>query len=127
MELMYEWQNKFVGYSKQEAEEQRDSIKYAGGVAYLQRMEGMEMGSGPHFQGYQLIWIEPDILRRHVEFPSMQQVDKDRYGKNARHETDDPCADCGHQYYRHFDWMEDFECHCKYCHCMEFIEKEKGV
>lgn len=42
--------------------------------------------------------------------------------RNGRDEIDDPCGRCGHQYYRHFDWMEDHRPGCKYCPCEEFQE-----
>lgn len=67
---MYTMKSEWAGYNKAEAEQKRDEIIEAGGVAYLQYLEGMEMGSGPHFQGYQLYYIEPDDLRQHVEEPS---------------------------------------------------------
>ena len=38
---------------------------------------------------------------------------------------DDRICQCGHPYYRHFDWMENNDpVGCKYCPCYTFIEKE---
>lgn len=37
---------------------------------------------------------------------------------------DDRVCECGHSYYRHFDWAEEYRCSCKYCGCFEFKEKE---
>lgn len=38
------------------------------------------------------------------------------WDRNA--DQDAPCGDCGHKYYRHFDWMEgNAPVGCKYCPC----------
>jgi hypothetical protein len=63
---MYEWKYENTGYSKEDAEKKRDEIISAGGVARVEYLEGYEMGSGPHFQGYGLHWIEPEDLKQHV-------------------------------------------------------------
>ncbi len=35
------------------------------------------------------------------------------------------CADCGHPYYRHYDsYEENYPAGCKYCSCMNFMEKK---
>lgn len=57
-----------------------------------------------------------------LEIPFTSPVDMERYTKNAQDETDDPCGECGHQYYRHFDWGDDYYPHCKYCPCQTFQE-----
>jgi hypothetical protein len=30
-------------------------------------------------------------------------------------------AGCGHEYYRHFDWADDYRPNCKYCPCEMFV------
>jgi hypothetical protein len=37
---------------------------------------------------------------------------------------DDKLCACGHTYYRHFDWSEDYFPTCKYCSCMEWEEPQ---
>ena len=37
---------------------------------------------------------------------------------------DDRVCKCGHSYYRHFDWSEEYApVGCKYCYCPTFKEK----
>lgn len=43
------------------------------------------------------------------------------YDKNF---GDDRECECGHVYYRHFDWMEHYRPGCKYCECILFKEKQ---
>lgn len=31
---------------------------------------------------------------------------------------------CGHIYYRHFDWADNYRLGCKYCYCVTFTEAE---
>ena len=39
---------------------------------------------------------------------------------------DDRMCKCGHLYYRHFDWMDNYAAvGCKYCGCDEFEEEEE--
>lgn len=43
--------------------------------------------------------------------------------KNPAVPDDAECQDCGHEYDRHFDWMEDEDRRdvgCKYCGCDDF-------
>jgi len=41
---------------------------------------------------------------------------------------DDRRCECGHPYYRHFDWGdEDSGCSCKYCGCNDFLEVDPLV
>lgn len=41
---------------------------------------------------------------------------------NPNYGEDRRCV-CGHQYHRHFDWMEDHDpVGCKYCECLSFME-----
>jgi uncharacterized protein YacL (UPF0231 family) len=41
---------------------------------------------------------------------------------------DDRKCECGHSYYRHFDWGdEDSGCSCKYCGCNDFLEVDPLV
>lgn len=44
---------------------------------------------------------------------------------DSKHDQDINCAnpECGHMYYRHFDWMADDRPGCKYCNCYNFVEK----
>jgi len=43
---------------------------------------------------------------------------------NPLYDGDKLCM-CGHPYYRHFDWMEDYlAVGCKYCGCYTFKEKK---
>jgi hypothetical protein len=57
-----------------------------------------------------------------------RSVDMERYKRNAQGTpgdgTTDPCT-CGHQYHRHFDWMDDYREGCKYCPCQKFTEPTK--
>jgi hypothetical protein len=57
------FEREWVGYSTEEATQRRDEIEQAGGIAFLDRLEGMEMGSGPHFQGYDLYFISPEKVQ----------------------------------------------------------------
>lgn len=46
------------------------------------------------------------------------------YKYNSNYGDDRVCM-CGHEYYRHFDTYDDMAAvGCKYCDCMEFVEKD---
>lgn len=47
-----------------------------------------------------------------------------KYDKSFGDEKICTQPNCGHTYYRHFDWMEDFpqNVYCKYCGCSNFKE-----
>jgi len=52
--------------------------------------------------------------------PEIQQLYDSSYG-------DDKLCQCGHTYYRHFDWLDDMQAtRCKYCPCEEFKEAENS-
>jgi hypothetical protein len=64
-------------------------------------------------------------IGRLEEQEGKSSVDMDRYRRNAQGTpgdgTEDSCT-CGHQYHRHFDWMDDYREGCKYCPCQKFSE-----
>ena len=60
------WQHKWIGYSTSEAEAALQATLEEGGVGYLEYLEGMEMGSGPHFQGYELHYVSAEDVAAHA-------------------------------------------------------------
>jgi hypothetical protein len=72
---------------------------------------------------FELQWPEP---------ADEEQLDRaeDRYlnslanmpGWDSSHDQEAPCADCGHTYYRHWDWGNGYQPGCKYCPCSSFRE-----
>lgn len=38
--------------------------------------------------------------------------------KNCPHTSEEPCLDCSHPSYRHYDWAEEYQAGCKYCSCV---------
>src|SRR5262245_1000604 len=72
-----EWQSKYTGYTKEEADAWKEAVEKDGGVAWIDRREEMEMGSGPHFQGYYVHFIEGKDVKKHVDsrtFPSRDEL-----------------------------------------------------
>ena len=59
------------------------------------------------------------VVQRPAEPPYLYRVVLERrYNPNY---GNDRLCQCGHPYYRHFDWMDDSQlCGCKYCGCFEF-------
>jgi hypothetical protein len=51
---------------------------------------------------------------------------QDRQPVYDREFGDDRECACGHAYYRHFDWGDDYRPGCKYCGCMEWKEPRDG-
>lgn len=43
------------------------------------------------------------------------------------HDQEALCADCGHAYYRHFDWADNYRPGCKYCDCTTFRSAAGGT
>lgn len=40
----------------------------------------------------------------------------------GRADQEEPCAECGHPYRRHWNWGEAYRKGCKYCPCEAFVE-----
>lgn len=54
-----------------------------------------------------------------------KMLDRDpakKYNPNFGGEKICARAGCGHPYYRHFDWGDNYSVGCKYCGCMNFKE-----
>ena len=65
-----------------------------------------------------------EVAARHYRYRRRVQVLET--GETTYDKTfgDDRMCECGHVYYRHFDWMEDYRPGCKYCECILFKEKK---
>lgn len=67
------------------------------------------------------------MKKKKVEKPYLFRTVKKIKRKYNPKYGDDRICECGHQYYRHFDWFgykEMTAVGCKYCECYIFKEKK---
>lgn len=70
--------------------------------------------------------FDVSCLREIADFINEQMLLRDPAKKyNPEFGDDKICGrrGCGHPYYRHFDWAENYAVGCKYCPCVNFKEK----
>jgi len=93
---------------------------------------GMNIGVGISlvlFKGFREEFMEffnieiSKIIEANKQEPYIADINTESLKYNPKYGDDRICK-CGHVYYRHFDWADNYAAvGCKYCNCYEFIEK----